>query len=578
MRVDASSPGRAELGAARADSRALLASVIVFSAAVNLLLLTGPLFMLQVYDRVLVSRSQETLLALFLLVILMFGAMGLLDDLRGRVMRRMSARFQSQIEARVFAAALQRAAIKSDDPCAATALRDLDSVGRLLGAPVFFALFDIPWSVMFFGAIFVFHNWLGLLAIAGGAILIGVTLLNQALTAEKTLLASAAQILAERLADQLRNEAEAIQSLGMRSAAFRRWCDARKRAGAATLTSADLGSSFLGFIRTFRLFLQSAMLALGAWVVLRGEMSGGAMIAGSILMGRALTPIELAVNGWPIVIRGRQGWQRLSQLLSSVPPEQDLTPLPRPRARLKAHALTMVPPGGQSATLHGVSFALTSGQALGVIGPSGAGKSTLARLLCGLWPPTAGMIRLDGAPLDQFSPDVLGGLIGYLPQRVTLFDGTIAENIARLAPQPDPAQIISAAQRAGAHQMILDLPDGYDTRVTQSGGSLSGGQIQRIGLARAFYGNPVLLVLDEPNASLDNAGSVALNLAIRTMKAAGGAVIIMTHRPAAIAECDMLLVLEDGRRRAYGPRDEVLRSLVRNTAQIGNTSGSGGGT
>ena len=259
-----------------------------------------------------------------------------------------------------------------------------------------------------------------------------------------------------------------------------------------------------------------------------------------------------------------------------MPREMPRTPLPRPRAVLEAQALTVVPPGTQTATLRAVSFRVDPGQALGIIGPSGAGKSTLARAICGVWRPANGSIRLDGAALDQYDPDVLGGLIGYLPQRVTLFDGTIAENIARLSANPDPEMVVDAAKRAAAHQLILDLPEGYDTKVSQAGGRLSGGQIQRVGLARALYGNPALLVLDEPNANLDNEGSLALNTAVRGMKAAGGAVLIMAHRPAAIAECDTLLVLDAGMRRAFGPREEVLKAMVQNAADLSRGAGPGG--
>lgn len=576
MKRDELAKGRAELRGARAESNALIWSVGLFSAFVNLLMLTGPLFMLQVYDRVLGAHSVETLTALFLLVVFLFAMMGVLDYVRARVMARVGAQFQARLEARVFDAALRRHAIAPNDPVAVSSLRDLDAVHKLLSAPVFLALFDLPWSPIFFAAIFFFHPWLGFLALAGGALLIAVTLLNQSMTMQPLMQANGAHIASDRLSDHLRDESELLQALGMRRASFLRWKAARARAEEAALRATDIGGGFATFTRTFRVFLQSAMLALGAFIVLRGEMTAGAMIAGSILMGRALAPVEQAVTGWSVVARAREGWGRLMVLLSSVPAETPRTPLPRPRAVLEANNLTVVPPGHSAATLRMVSFRLEPGQAMGVIGPSGAGKSTLARALCGVWRPAGGWIRLDGATLEQYDPDVLGSLIGYLPQRVTLFDGTIAENIARLSPKPDPAQVVEAAKRAAAHQMILDLPEGYDTRVDQAGGRLSGGQIQRIGLARALYGHPVLLILDEPNSNLDNEGSLALNTAVRSMKAAGGAVLIMAHRPAAIAECDTLLMLEGGLRRAFGPREEVLRAMVQNANEITRKSGPGG--
>lgn len=570
-----SAAGRRELTQARAEGRSLFLSVGIFSAFVNLLMLTGPLFMLQVYDRVLGSGSEATLVALFALVVFLFVMMGLLEAARARVMARAGARFQSRLEARVFAAMLRRGALAPGDPVAAAGLRDLESVQKLIASPVLMAVFDVPWAPIFLIAIFLLHPWLGIMAVAGGVILIITTALNQTTTRAPLKAATAAGLAADRLSDQLRDEAELIQSLGMRGHAFRRWQGARRAALADSLTAADRGGVFSTFTKTFRLFLQSAMLALGAWLVLRGAMTAGGIIASSILMGRALAPIEQAVGGWPMVQRAQEGWDRLARLLSSIPPEPARTALPRPKALLEAVQLSVAPPG-QPATLRGVSFRVEPGQAMGVIGPSGAGKSTLARAVCGVWRPAGGQIRLDGATLDQYEPDTLGSYIGYLPQRVTLFDGTIAENIARLSAAPDDAQVVAAARRAAAHQMILDLPQGYDTRVTQAGGRLSGGQIQRIGLARAFYGDPLILVLDEPNSNLDNEGSNALNAAIRDMKAAGGAVIIMAHRPAAIAECDTLLVLDGGLRRAFGPRDDVLRAVLQNAGEISARPGPGG--
>lgn len=568
--------GAAELGAASKERRGLFLAVGLFSAFVNLLMLTGPLFMLQVYDRVLSARAVETLTALFGLVVFLFLMMGVLDAVRARVVARIGAGFQARMEGRVFDAVLRRNALAPNDPLAQAGLRDLNSVQKLLSSPTFLSIFDLPFAPLFLAAVFVFHPWLGLLALLGGAVLIGVTFLNQRLTATPLKRATGAQLSADRMGDQLRDEAELISALGMRGASFARWRKARGQALGAALSAADLGGGFTAFSRTFRLFLQSAMLALGAWLVLRGELTPGAMIAASILMGRALAPVEQIVSGWPLIARAREGWRRLAALLGTTLPEPTRTALPRPKAILEANQLSVIPPGQKNATLRMVSFALNPGQAMGVIGPSGAGKSTLARAVCGTWPPAAGSIRLDGATLDQYDPDLRGQLIGYLPQNVTLFDGTIAENIARLSATPDDAKIVEAAKRAAAHQMILDLPEGYDTRVSQTGARLSGGQVQRIGLARALYGDPVILVLDEPNANLDNEGSVALNTAIRAMKAAGGAVMIMAHRPAAIAECDTLMVLDNGMRRAYGPRDEVLKATVSNAGDIRRSAHPGG--
>ena len=568
--------GEAELRAARSDQRGLLWAVGIFSVFVNLLLLTGPLYMLQVYDRVLGSRSEATLVALSLLAAAMFLAMGILDHTRARIMARIGAHLQDRLDRRVFAAAMRRLTLQPGEPTALAAQRDLESIQRLWASPVLIALFDIPWTPFFIAAIFVFHPMLGWLAVAGGLFLVALTILNQRLTAGPMTRTNNLNMTAERVSDMIKLEAEAVQALGMTGAAFDRWQKARSTALADSIAVGDLGGTFGAVSKTFRMFLQSAMLGLGAWLVLKGQLSGGAMIAGSILMGRALQPIEQAVGQWALVTRAQEANRRLSDLLTRVPADPVRTPLPRPKALLEAQSLSVVPPGESQAVLRMVSFTLSPGQAMGVIGPSGAGKSTLARALIGVWKPSGGKVRLDGATLDQYDPDVLGSYIGYLPQRVTLFEGTIAENIARLQPNADPALIVQAAQKAAAHDMIVKLPDGYDTRVATLGGRLSGGQIQRIGLARALFGNPVLLVLDEPNSNLDNDGTLALNTAIRATKEAGGAVLIMAHRPAAIQECDMLLVLEDGMRRAFGPRDQVLRDMVKNHTEIVRSAGPGG--
>ncbi|MCC6304914.1 MAG: type I secretion system permease/ATPase [Rhodobacteraceae bacterium] len=568
--------GRAELVAVLGGSRGLLGPVFLFSVFVNLLILTGPVFMLQVYDRVLASRSEATLAALMALVTFLYLMLGLLDHARARIMARLGARFQDGLDRRVLAAALRRVAVLPGDPAALAAQRDLEAVQRLIGSPTLLALFDVPWTPLFLAAIFLFHPWLGVLAVAGGGVLVLLALANQSSTRAATAEATLAGLAADRFADQIKAEAETIQSLGMRGAAFDRWQEARGRALARTVAAADRAGAFAVATRTFRLFLQSATLGLGAYLVLGAELSAGAMIAASILLGRALAPVEQAIGQWAGVQRAMEAWGRLRDLLGAVPAEAPRMALPRPRALLEVQNLTVVPPGEVQAALRMVTFRLEPGQALGVIGPSGAGKSTLARALTGVWRPAGGRIRLDGATLDQFDPDALGALVGYLPQRVALFDGTIAGNIARLAAAADPAAVVAAARKADAHDMILRLPQGYDTRVATHGGRLSGGQVQRIGLARALYGDPVLLVLDEPNSNLDNDGTVALNAAVRAMKAAGGAVLIMAHRPAAIQECEVLLVLEDGGRRAFGPRDAVLREMVRNHTEIRRASGPAG--
>ena len=567
--------GREELRSVRRQSRSLYWIVGLFSVFANLLMLTGPLYMLQVYDRVLGSRSVATLVALSLLVVFLYGVMGVLDYTRGRIMARVGARFQAARDKRVFDAMIRRSSV-APDPAAQTGLADLESVQRLIASPVLMAVFDIPFTPVFLAGIMLFHPWLGMLALGGGAVLVLITVLNQVFSKRPLNQANMATHRAGLISEQIRGESEMIQSMGMRGAAFRRWKVARDTSLIETVVANDVGGSFSSLTKTLRLFLQSAMLGLGAYLVLLGEMTPGGMIAGSILMGRALAPIELAIGQWALVQRAAKGWNSLADLLEKTPEEQPRTALPKPKAKLDVQSLTIVPPGDSRASLRTVSFKVEPGQAVGVIGPSGAGKSTLARALTGVWRPAGGIVRLDGAGLDQYAPDVLGTHIGYLPQRVQLFDGTIAENIARLSSQPDADKVVAAAKKAAAHDMIVHLPDGYDTRVTTGGGRLSGGQMQRIALARALYDDPVIVILDEPNSNLDNEGSQALNHAIRALKAEGRSCLIMAHRPAAIQECDTLLVLDQGTRAAFGPKDKVLREMVANHEDIQKTAAMGG--
>ena len=567
--------GQAELIEARRESRSLYWMVGIFSLFVNLLMLTGPLYMLNVYDRVLGSRSLETLIALSVLVAFMYGMMGILDYVRGRVMGRVGARFQARMDRRVFGAVLKATTLNRAPDEARTGLRDLESIQRLITSPALMALYDIPWTPFFFLGIFIFHPLMGVLALVGGTILIAIAIINQAVTRKPLEKANATSYQSEQIGSQIRNESEMVHSLGMRRSAFDRWQIARGASLDATIGAADASGTFTAITKSLRLFLQSAMLGLGAYLVLQGQLTPGAMIAGSILLGRALQPIEMIVGQWAGFQKAREGWTNLSVLLGAIKVDDPRTDLPKPRAAISAKDVTVIPPGEQTASLRLISFDVAPGTAVGVIGTSGSGKSTLARALTGVWRPAGGKIRLDGASLEQYDPDVLGQHIGYLPQRVQLFDGTIKENIARMSMQPDDAAVVRAAKKAAAHEMILKLPDGYDTRVTAVGGRLSGGQIQRVGLARAMYGDPVVLVLDEPNSNLDNDGSVALNNAIKTAKSEGAVVFIMAHRPAAIQECDTLLVIENGTKRVYGPKEEVLRDLVKNAEQIAKANSGG---
>ncbi|MEL7280593.1 MAG: type I secretion system permease/ATPase [Pseudomonadota bacterium] len=570
----AAPPGRGELRAALKQDRGLFWGIGLFSAFVNLLMLTGPIYMLQVYDRVLSSRSIETLVALSLLVVFLYSMMGLLDFARGRVMARVGARFQARLERRVFDASMRRAALQGGTPV--SGMRDLEQVQRLMTAPVSTAVFDIPWTPIFLFGIFIFHPWLGTLALSGGALLIVIAILNQRVSREAASEASSASFRADTMAARVGTDADMISALGMRETIFDRWKALRGQALDKHLGAADTSGSFLSATKALRLMLQSAMLGLGALLVLRNELTPGAMIAGSILLGRALAPIEQATGSWPVVQAAQKSWAALVDLLASSPAEAARTKLPRPAAKLDVQNVSVIPKGAEAPLLRGVSFSIGPGQAVGVIGPSGAGKSTLARVITGALTPAAGEVRLDGALLEQYSGQDRGDYIGYLPQRVRLFDGTIAENIARLAHNPEDDQVVKAAVLADAHAMIVDLPSGYDTEISGSGDQLSGGQIQRVGLARALYGAPVLLVLDEPNSNLDNAGSEAVNAAIRGIKAGGNAVVVIAHRPAAIKECDLVLMLEGGRVRAFGPKNQVLRDVLQNSAEVMGSDGQGG--
>lgn len=560
--------GVAELRAARQSGRFLLWAVFLFSIFVNLLMLTGPLFMLQVYDRVLGSRSEETLVALFILVAALYGLMGLLDYARGRVLARVGARFQSLLDDRVFMATLRRALNPKERAAPASGLRDLESVQAVFTSPMMLAVFDVPWTPIFIAAIFIFHPMLGWLAIFGGATLVVITLTNSALTRQKTLEAQTTAFQANGFADQARRSAEIVRSQGMGAAILTRWHKMRDVSLEQTVKSSDWTGFFTSMSKTFRLFLQSAILALGAYLVLQGELTAGAMIASSILLGRALSPIEQAIGQWPMVQRARAAWDDLGKMLQATPPQPATLALPRPEPKVSLDRVTVVVPGVKGPVLSSVTFSLSPGEVIGVIGKSGSGKSTLARTILGLIPIAGGELRFGGAELDQYDADMLGSYIGYLPQNVVLFSGTIAENIARMSEAPDEAKVVEAAQRANAHEMILSLPNGYQTIVQGEDGQLSGGQRQRIALARALYGDPVLLVLDEPNSALDADGSTALNLAIREFKTTNRAVILMTHRPSAITECDRLLVIDAGRIKANGPRDEVLKSMIANVRDI----------
>ncbi|MDJ1006354.1 MAG: type I secretion system permease/ATPase [Paracoccaceae bacterium] len=556
-------------------SRYLLVVAFAFSVFVNFLMLTGPLFMLQVYDRVLGSRSEETLVALLALVLFLFGLMWLLDFARTRLIGRFGARLQMRLDGRVFRSQLQRA---DRMPNGASPSRDLETLQAFYASPALTAMMDAPFTPLFVAVMFIFHPLLGWFAVVAALVLVAITLLNQVLTAHRLYEAQQTVEIGHRFADNARRAREIIRSQGMLGPVTERFLARRIGALTRSMEAIDLTGAFSTFTKVFRLALQSMVLAVGAWLVLGGEITAGAMIAGSILLGRALAPIEQLIGRWTQITRARQARRALSTFLAEAPDAMVRTRLPRPEGRLDVTEVTYAPVPGKPPILAKISFSVEPGEALGVIGRSGSGKTSIAKTILGLLPPTLGEVRLGGALIDHYSAEDLGAHVGYLPQDPMLITGTISENIARMSLEPDSAKVVEAAQKAKAHELILSLPEGYDSRVEDNEIALSGGQRQRIALARALYGDPVLLVLDEPNSALDHEGSDALNKAIRTMKAEGRSVIVMTHRPVAISECDRLMVVDQGQVKAIGPRDEIVKSMMKNASDVRRVIGGAAGS
>ena len=538
--------GGREIRAALAESRRLFVSCGLFSVAVNLLMLTGPLFMLQVYDRVLTSRSEATLVALIGIVAFLFLMMGILDHARARVMARAGARLQERLDSRVLRAVLSRSVSPAERARPATGLRDLETIQRFASGSGPFAFFDAPWTPVFLFALFTFHWMLGLLAVFSGLLLLVIALLNQLGTSRLQVEAGEAAARSAHFVEQMRAGSETVQGLGMQDAVVSRSRVLRGEMLDRLLSISDRNGLFSVTSRTLRLFLQSMMLGLGAWLAIQGQVTPGIMIAASILLGRALAPIEQAVMQWPSFQRALAARRSLAALLAETPPEPDRTELPAPRALVEVQNLVVAPPGANTAPVRGATLKLEPGQAAGIAGPSASGKSTLARALAGVWRPLGGSVRLDGAELEHYG-DTLGRHVGYLPQEVVLFEGTVAQNIARFTPGADDEDIVEAAKRTGGHEMILGLPGGYDFQVSAGGAALSGGQRQRIAMARAFYGSPVLVVMDEPDSNLDADGTMALARAVEGHKKRGGTVVVVAHRHGAFAQCDIVYLMENGR-------------------------------
>lgn len=543
----------------------ILSSVAIFSGVINVLALAGSFYMLQVYDRVLPSQSIPTLIGFSILMVGLYVISGTLEFIRSRIMMRIGARIDKNLSPRLFHAVQILPLRSRGGSDGMQPLRDLDTIRSFMGGLGLPALFDLPWIPVYLFFVYLLHPSLALIAAAGAVVLIILTALTEYRSSAP--LKAATQVGGQRLAvaEQARRNAEAIYAMGLGPAIGARYETLNSEYLAHQLKASDAAGGIGNLTKVIRMVLQSAVLGFGAYLVIQHELSPGAIIAASITVSRALAPIETAIAHWKGFVSARMAARRIGELLAAVGDiDRKVVDLPKPERQLQVESLVVGSPGMPEAILKNVSFNLDRTDALGVIGPSGSGKSTLARALVGVWRPMnpASSVRLDGASLDQWTPEKLGRHIGYMPQDVELFDGTIAENIARFDPEATSEKVVAAAKAAGAHDLIVRLANGYQTRIGEAGRSLSGGERQRVALARALYGDPFLVVLDEPNASLDAAGDAALTEAILSIRRRGGIAIIIAHRPSALAAVNKVLVLANGQTRAFGPKDEVLRSIL----------------
>jgi ATP-binding cassette subfamily C protein len=523
----------------------------------NVLYLTGSFFMLEIYDRVLPSRSIPTLVGLAVLALILYAFQGILDLIRGRVLVRIGASLDQDLSSRVYDV-LVRQSLKTRTADGLQPLRDLDQVRAFLSGPGPASFFDLPWMPLYLGICFLFHPWIGIAATIGALILVGLAFLTEARTRKQVKEASGFGAQRMILAEASRRNAEVLAAMGMAGQLGMLWRETNAKYMASYQRAADVAGGLGALSKVFRMLLQSGVLGLGAYLVINQQATAGIIIASSILTSRALAPVELAIANWKGFVTARQSWDRLKELLGMLPAEQQSMALPTPMASLSVEGVAAMPPGTNKVVVQDVAFRLKAGNGLGIIGPSASGKSSLARMLVGVWTPIRGKIRLDGAALEQWSPEARGRHIGYLPQDVELFAGTVIQNIARFDPNPDP-KAIAAAQAANVHQLILRLPDGYKTQVGEGGQALSAGQRQRIALARALYGEPFLIVLDEPNSNLDAEGEQALTEAVLGIRARGGIAIVIAQRPSVLASVDHVLVMAEGKVQSFGPRDEVLK-------------------
>lgn len=560
--------GRSELGNALWSCRSAFIATAAFSFVINVLMLTGAIFMLEVYDRVLPSRSVPTLVALCIIASILFTALGLLDVIRGRLLARAGGAIDEGLAKRVFDVVVRLPMRTGNYKDGLQPLRDLDAVRGFLSGQGPTALFDLPWLPFYLAIVFSFHPVLGITALVGALILIFLTLLTEALSRKPTQEATTHSQARINLAQACLRNAEVLAGMGFAARLTTIWAGSNDSSMVWQRRAGDIASGLGAIARVLRMVLQSSVLAVGAYLVILQQASPGIIIAGSILAARALAPVDVAIANWRGFIAARQSWARLGKLLAVVPRLPKPSPLPAPSSELQVEGIVVAPPGEQKIVIRDLSFVLKAGQGLGIIGPSGAGKSSLARVLVGAWLPAAGKVRLDGAALDQWAPEALGPHVGYLPQGVELFAGSIVQNIARFDPNANSQAVIEAAKAADIHKLIVNLPNGYDTEIGEGGKSLSAGQRQRVALARALYGDPFLVVLDEPDASLDQDGEQALSKAIFSVRKRGGIVVVVSHRQAVIGVVDLLLALDQGRPVAAGPKDSVLQKLGRPTVHI----------
>jgi ATP-binding cassette subfamily C protein len=546
-----------------ASCRGAFLGVAVLSGLINLLYLSGSIFMMEVYDRVLPSQSIPTLVGLSVIIVVLYLFQGLFDALRGRIMARVGAAIDEDLSQQIFQGQLKAPLTGKVDGDGQQPLRDLDQLRAFLAGGGPSALFDLPWMPLYLFICFAFHPWIGLAALGGACLLVVITLLTEVMTREASKAAVGAALVRNGISEGARRNAEVVQAMGMARRIGVRWGDANASYLSHQQRTSDVAGGFGAMSKVLRMLLQSMVLAIGAYLVIDGQATGGIMIASSILTSRAMAPVELAIGNWKGFVGARQGWRRLKTLLEANAQANEPLKLPAPRSVLLIENAGSGAPGGQRFSVQDVSFELKAGSGLGIIGPSASGKSSLARMIVGVWPTWRGKVRFDGAAVEQWLPEDLGHHIGYLPQDVELFAGTVAQNIARFNPEPRAEAIIAAAKAANVHEMILQLPDGYETQVGEAGAALSGGQRQRLALARALYGDPFLVVLDEPNSNLDNEGEQALTAAIMGIRTRGGVVVVIAHRPSALAGVDLVLVMGEGRMQSFGPKDEVLSKVLR---------------